>query len=98
MSDLYTGIGLALPLILFAIIVLLGFLVGKYAIGIKTEEALVNSFCCIVFPIYLDIFSVVSINLKCCHEINTPNNFSVVMPNREIHILGKSKDQEQNKC
>ena len=69
LSDFYRGIGLALPLIVFSSIVLLGFLAGKVCIGIKDEEALVNSFCCIVFPIYLDIFSVVSINLKCCHEI-----------------------------
>ena len=58
-SDFYTGMGYFLPLILVTVIVLLEFLAGKM-IKLRNEEAMVNAFCGVTLPIYLDVFTVVS--------------------------------------
>ena len=59
LSNFYRGFGLLLPLLLFSVVTALGLFVGIRILKIKKEEAVVNSFCGIVLPIYLDIFPVV---------------------------------------
>ena len=61
-SDFYTGMGCLIPLILVTVIVLLQFLTAKM-MKLRTEEAIVNAFCGITLPIYLDVFTVVTIRI-----------------------------------
>ena len=60
MSNFYSGMGLFIPLALFAIPVLFSFLVGKYILGIKDSEVVVNAVSGVVLPIYIDLFNVVN--------------------------------------
>jgi hypothetical protein len=60
LSNFYNGKGLIVPLAVFAIPALLNFVVGKYILGIKDAEVVVNSVGGIVLPIYIDLFDVVN--------------------------------------
>ena len=60
LSSLYNGIGLISPFLLFAMVSGLSFLCGKWIVNLRYQEALVNSICGVVLPIYLDMFNVVS--------------------------------------
>ena len=63
-AELYTGIGYLAPLVFMVLVVLAEFLVGK-VMELRNEEAIVNAFCGVTLPIYLDIFPIVSIMMLC---------------------------------
>ena len=63
-AELYTGIGYLAPLVFMVFVVLTEFLVGKF-LKLRNEEAIVNAFCGVTLPIYLDIFPIVSVIMLC---------------------------------
>ena len=60
LSDFYTGMGYLIPLGLVVGVVVLQFIAGKM-IELRDEEAIVNAFCGVTLPVYLDVFPIVSI-------------------------------------
>ena len=63
-AELYTGIFYLAPLVFVVSVVLTEFLVGKL-MKLRYEEAIVNAFCGVTLPIYLDIFPIVSVMILC---------------------------------